>query len=66
MLDSVRELAQTEGVFTSPEGGATIAALKRLVAEGKLAGKDIVVLFLTATAYKYMEAMESLIPSHKA
>ncbi|MGE5327062.1 MAG: threonine synthase [Deltaproteobacteria bacterium] len=66
MLESVRELAQMEGVFTSPEGGATLAALKRLLAEDKLGGRDIIVLFLTATAYKYMEAMESLLSTSKA
>jgi threonine synthase len=60
MLAAVRELAELEGVFTSPEGGATLAAAKRLLAGGQLAGSGVVVLFLTATAYKYMEAMESL------
>jgi threonine synthase len=60
MLAAVRELARTEGVFTSPEGGATLAALKQLVADGAVVGSETVVLFLTATAYKYMEAMETL------
>jgi threonine synthase len=66
MLGSVCELAREEGVFTSPEGGATLAALKRLLAEGRVTGKETVVLFLTATAYKYMEAMESLLSDQKA
>jgi threonine synthase len=60
MLAAVRELAQTEGVFSSPEGGATLAALKQLLADGAVAGSETVVLFLTATAYKYMEAMETV------
>jgi threonine synthase len=60
MLAAVRELAQTEGVFTSPEGGATLAALTQLLVDGAVAGSETVVLFLTATAYKYMEAMETL------
>jgi threonine synthase len=60
MLESVRELAETEGVFTSPEGGATLAAAKQLLSNGDLTGAETVVLFLTATAYKYMEAMETL------
>ena len=66
MLEAVRELAASEGVFTSPEGGATVAAAKRLLADGKLSGTETVVLFLTATAYKYMEAMESLPSTPKA
>ena len=60
MLEAVKELAATEGIVTSPEGGATLAALKRLLADGLLAGYETVVLFLTASGYKYMEVLETL------
>lgn len=60
MLEAVKELAETEGMVTSPEGGATLAGLKRLLADGLLAGYETVVLFLTASGYKYMEVLESL------
>jgi threonine synthase len=60
MLEAVKELAETEGIVTSPEGGATLAGLKRLLADGLLAGYETVVLFLTASGYKYMEAIETL------
>ncbi|HET7840887.1 MAG TPA: threonine synthase [Terriglobia bacterium] len=66
MLDAVSELARTEGVFTSPEGGATLVALKHLLADGRLKGQERIVLFLTATAYKYMEALESLVSDQKS
>jgi threonine synthase len=58
MLNAVRDLAQTEGVLTAPEGGATLAALERLLADGLLSGYETVVLFLTGSAYKYVEAFE--------
>ena len=58
MLDGVRQIAETEGLVTAPEGGATLAALKRLLEEGSLAGDDTVVLFLTGSGYKYVEAMQ--------
>ncbi|HYA18542.1 MAG TPA: threonine synthase, partial [Bryobacteraceae bacterium] len=61
MLDGVRELAQTEGLITSPEAGATLAALKRLLADGAVAGSETVVLFLTATGYKYLEALREAV-----
>lgn len=61
MLAAVRELAQTEGVVTSPEGGATLAALKKLLWDGQLAGHETIVLFLTASGYKYMEALEKAV-----
>lgn len=60
MLDGVRELAETEGIVTSPEGGATLAALKRLVNDGFLSGLESVVLFLTASGYKYVEVLQEL------
>ena len=60
MLDGVKELAETEGLVTSPEGGATLAALTRLVADGFLSGYETVVLLLTAAGYKYLEALEAL------
>lgn len=60
MLEAVRELAETEGLITSPEGGATLSALKRLVADGMLTGAETIVLFLTATGYKYLEVLQKL------
>ena len=53
MLEAVKELAETEGIVTSPEGGATLAGLKRLLADGLLAGYETVVLFLTASGYDH-------------
>ena len=60
MLAALRELAQTEGVLTSPEGGATLAALKKLLEDGFLAGHESIILFLTASGYKYQEALEAM------
>jgi threonine synthase len=60
MLKAVRELAETEGVITSPEGGATLAALKKLVSDGLLAAHETIILFLTASGFKYLEVLEPL------
>jgi len=60
MLEGVRELAATEGLLTCPEGGATLAALKRLLRDGLLAGYETVVLFLTGSGYKYVEVLQTL------
>lgn len=57
MLEGVREIAESEGLVTAPEGGATLAALKRLLADGLLSGYETVVLFLTGSGYKYLEAL---------
>ena len=61
MLDAVRELAETEGLVTSPEGGATLAALRRLLTDGFISGNETIVLFLTASGYKYLEVLQALV-----
>ncbi|MGD0921355.1 MAG: threonine synthase [Terriglobia bacterium] len=61
MLDAVCELAETEGLVTSPEGGATLAALRRLLTDGFISRQETIVLFLTASGYKYMEVLQALV-----
>src|SRR5262249_45207013 len=56
MLDSGIELAQTEGLFASPEGAACVAALKKLLANGFLKPHERIVLYNTGTGLKYLEA----------
>lgn len=57
MLESLKEVAQSEGILLSPEGAATYAALKQLVAAKWLCPDDKVLLINTGSAYKYMENM---------
>ena len=47
------DLARGEGVFACPEGGATLAAARKLVASGFIAPTDVLVLFNTGTGLKY-------------
>ena len=58
LLEGVRLLARTEGVFACPEGGATMAAVRRLVEGGWIGEHERVVLFNTGTGFKYLEAFE--------
>ena len=48
-----RDLAQLEGIFTAPEGAATLAALRRLLADGWIKPAEQVVLFNTGSGLKY-------------
>jgi threonine synthase len=52
MIAATAELARTEGIHACFEGGATLAALKRLVADGHVTPNDRVVLFNTGTGLK--------------
>jgi threonine synthase len=60
IVSGVKEAAAAEGIFMAPEGGACVAAARKLKASGHLSADDTVVLFDTGTAYKYVENMEPL------
>jgi len=47
------EMARGEGIFPAPEGGATVAAARRLLDRGWLRGDERVVLFNTGSGLKY-------------
>jgi threonine synthase len=65
ILDGVRLLARTEGVFTETAGGVTIANLKRLVDQRVIRPDEEVVAYVTGNGYKTVEAFEGLIgPSY--
>jgi threonine synthase len=55
IMDGVKEMASTEGIFAAPEGGAALAAYKQLLQSGFLASSDRVVLFNTGSGYKYLD-----------
>jgi len=59
---AMRELAATEGLFAAPEGAATYAAFKQLVAENFLHPSDRVVLFNTGSGLKYPELVTADFP----
>ncbi len=55
IMDAVKEMASTEGIFAAPEGGAALAAYRQLLQNGFLASSDKVVLFNTGSGYKYLD-----------
>jgi threonine synthase len=59
ILDAVRHWASVEGVFAAPEGAAALVAYQKLWASGFFREGDVIVLFNTGTAYKYLDMMES-------
>lgn len=55
--DAIAMLARHEGLFTAPEGAATLAAMKRLVEEGTLDKDMRVVLLSTGHGFIYPEML---------
>ncbi len=58
MLACVRVLGSAEGLFAAPEGAATLAALKQLLAAMQIRPDESVVLFNTGAGVKYLECFE--------
>jgi threonine synthase len=54
MAEAVATIGRLTGIFASPEGGATAAALPALLASGALRDSDEVVLFNTGSGLKYI------------
>jgi threonine synthase len=59
LLQGVSEIAAYTGIFAAPEGGATLACLKKMIERGLVGHDERVVLFNTGTGLKYLEAFES-------
>jgi threonine synthase len=58
ILEGVRLLAKTEGIFACPEGGATVAGLRRLLEQGWIDKDERVVVFNTGSGFKYLESFD--------
>ncbi|MDE2665024.1 MAG: threonine synthase [Acidobacteriota bacterium] len=59
MLADARAMGRSEGLFVCPEGGATLAALKKLIRSGFVRPSDEVVLFNTGSGLKYLHLFEA-------
>lgn len=53
MLEGVEIIGKLQGLFVSPESGATLAALLKLKKRGLVTPEEKIVLFHTGSGYKY-------------
>ncbi len=65
MMDAVRQMGRTEGLFACPEGGAPLAAFLRLRREGWIGDQESVVLFNTGSGLKYAHLYEHELPEYQ-
>ena len=56
-IDSIRLLAETEGIFTETAGGVTLAALRRAIDEGAVRRGEEVVLVITGNGLKTLDVL---------
>ena len=57
ILDAILLLAQTEGIFTEPAGGVSVAVLKKMVDDGKIDKNDTTVCYVTGNGLKTTESI---------
>lgn len=57
VIEGIKLLAETEGIFTETAGGVTIAVLKKLVEQGKIDSDDTVVALITGCGLKTQEVL---------
>jgi threonine synthase len=57
ILEAIQLLAETEGIFTEPAGGTTVAATIDLVRRGVIGPDESTVICITGNGYKTMDVM---------
>ncbi len=58
IIEAIKLLAETEGIFTETAGGTTVAVLKKYVQQGVISPDEVVVAYITGNGYKTMEVLE--------
>ena len=61
VVDAIRLLARTEGIFAETAGGVTIAVLKKLLATGQLDPDAETVVFNTGDGLKTLDAIAGVV-----
>jgi threonine synthase len=60
ILEAIRLLAETEGVFTETAGGVTVAVARKLLRTGRLNPDESIVLVITGNGLKTLSAVSGL------
>ena len=58
LVDGIKLLARTEGIFTETAGGVTVAVTKKLIQQGRLPKDESVVISITGNGLKTLEAVQ--------
>jgi threonine synthase len=57
IVEGIELLARTEGIFTEPAGGTTVAVARKLIAQGRIPRDEPIVISITGNGYKTLEAV---------
>ena len=63
ILDAVKLLGRTEGIFTEPAGGTTLACTIKLIQSGKIPRDESICVCITGNGLKTVEVMQGQFPA---
>jgi threonine synthase len=58
IIDAIKLLARTEGIFAETAGGVTLASAKRLIEAGRIKRDEVTVICITGNGLKTQEALQ--------
>ena len=61
IIDAMKLLAETEGIFTETAGGVTLGVTKKLIAQGRIPKNESIVVSITGNGLKTQEALQDKI-----
>jgi threonine synthase len=63
IVEGIRLLASTEGIFTETAGGVTVAVTKKLIESGRIPRNESIVISITGNGLKTLEAIAASLPA---
>ena len=58
IIEGMKLLAESEGIFAETAGGVVVAGLKKLALSGRIAPDEVTVAYITGAGLKTQEAIE--------
>jgi threonine synthase len=59
IVDAIKLLAKTEGIWTEPAGGTTLAATIKLIQQGRIPKHESIVISITGNGLKTLEVVQN-------
>src|SRR5271170_2505299 len=62
IVDAIKLLAKTEGIWTEPAGGTTLAVTMKLIEQGRIPRDESIVISITGNGLKTLETVQNDLP----
>ena len=63
ILENIRLLAETEGIFTETAGGVAVGVTRKLIAQGRIKPEDQTIIAITGNGLKTQDALDLRAPT---